>query len=188
MGPINLSLTDSQRMAVIDLLNHDLSDTWLLLVKTKKYDWDIIESQFLILHQLWEEQCTVLSKNIDVITERIKLLRGYPIITMIGRWQLFAIKDCLGNVPMAIEMVARLVDDHRQIIQQLYEHVAVCIQTYQDPGTADLLTYLIEEHEKMSWILRLFIQGESVGLDRGDFQVNEDISNEWIFGTGYKNC
>ena len=33
---MNIGLTDRQRTGVIDLLNHDVADAYLLLVKTKK--------------------------------------------------------------------------------------------------------------------------------------------------------
>jgi starvation-inducible DNA-binding protein len=36
MQPLNIGLTDTQRQGVIDLLNSDLADSYLLLVKTKK--------------------------------------------------------------------------------------------------------------------------------------------------------
>jgi starvation-inducible DNA-binding protein len=35
MKTINIGLTDTQRQGVIDLLNHDLADSYLLLVKTR---------------------------------------------------------------------------------------------------------------------------------------------------------
>jgi starvation-inducible DNA-binding protein len=41
MRNINIGLTDQQRHGVIDLLNRDLADAYLLLVKTKKFHWDI---------------------------------------------------------------------------------------------------------------------------------------------------
>ena len=37
MQTLNIGLTDRQRAGVIDLLNHDLADAYILLVKTKKY-------------------------------------------------------------------------------------------------------------------------------------------------------
>jgi hypothetical protein len=42
MQTINIGLTDTQRQGVINLLNNDLADSYLLLVKTKKYHWDVV--------------------------------------------------------------------------------------------------------------------------------------------------
>jgi len=54
MTTINIGLTETQRQGVIDLLNHDLADSYLLLVKTKKYHWDVVGPQFMTLHKLWQ--------------------------------------------------------------------------------------------------------------------------------------
>lgn len=52
---VNIGLTDKQRAGVIDLLNHDLADTHLLIVKTKKHHWDVTGPEFRSLHLLWDE-------------------------------------------------------------------------------------------------------------------------------------
>lgn len=59
-------------------------------------------------------------------------------------------------------MVARLVQDHEQIIRNLRSHIDRCAEEYHDEGTADFLTGLMEEHEEMAWMLRSFIEGENL--------------------------
>jgi starvation-inducible DNA-binding protein len=34
-----------------------------------------------------------------------------------------------------------------------------CQELYQDAGTADFLTGLMEDHEKMAWMLRAVLEG-----------------------------
>ena len=70
MQSMNTDLADGNRANVIDLLNHDVIDAYLLLVKTKKYHWDVVGSQFLPLHHLLEEQNIVLAGIINSITGR----------------------------------------------------------------------------------------------------------------------
>jgi len=74
MRPINIGLTEAQRSGVIDLLNRDLADVYLLIVKTRKYHWDVVGPQFRTLHELWQEQYEMLSTHIDDIAERIRVL------------------------------------------------------------------------------------------------------------------
>jgi starvation-inducible DNA-binding protein len=159
---INIGLTDKQRQGVIDLLNHDLADAYLLLVKTKKYHWDVIGPQFRTLHQLWEEQYKALTESIDACAERARMLGGYPIGTMEGFLKLTSLKEHAGTVPSTTDMVSRLVDDHEQIIRNLRQHVNACSEEFHDEGTADFLTGLMEQHEQMAWMLRSFIEGEAV--------------------------
>lgn len=165
MRKLNIGLSDEARQGVIELLNHDLADAYLLLIKTKKYHWDVVGPQFRSLHQLWEEHYEALTVNIDKIAERVRTLGGYPLGTAEGFLKYASIKEHIGDLPLATEMVARLVDDHEQIIRNLREHIDQCDEQYNDQGTADFLTGLMEQHEEMAWMLRSFIEGESISPD-----------------------
>ncbi|HEY9641831.1 MAG TPA: Dps family protein [Coleofasciculaceae cyanobacterium] len=165
MRKINIGLTDEQREGVVELLNKDLSDAYLLLIKTKKYHWDVIGPQFRTLHQLWEEQYEALTESIDSVAERVRTLGGYPVGTAKGFLELASIKEHAGDVPSATEMVANLVEDHEQVIRNLRDHVDQCSEKFSDQGTADFLTGLMEAHEEMAWMLRSFVEGESVKAD-----------------------
>ncbi|NEO25770.1 MAG: DNA starvation/stationary phase protection protein [Kamptonema sp. SIO4C4] len=172
MRPINIGLTQEQRQGVIDLLNTDLSDFYLLLIKTKKYHWDVVGPQFRALHELWEEHYQALTNNIDDTAERIRALGGYPVGTAAGFLKLTTLREHPGDLPDAYEMVARLVVDHEQIIRNLRTHIDRCADSYNDQGTSDFLTGLLEEHEEMAWMLRSFIEGESVEKNRAKAEAS----------------
>jgi starvation-inducible DNA-binding protein len=165
MRAINIGLSEEQRQGVVDLLNCDLSDAYLLLIKTKKYHWDVVGPQFRSLHEMWEEQYQALTENIDSIAERVRALGGYPVGTAEGFLKHATLKEHGGDVPVATEMVARLVEDHEQVIRNLREHVDQCSEEFHDEGTADFLTGLMEQHEEMAWMLRSFIEGENLQAD-----------------------
>lgn len=165
MRTINIGLTEEQRQGVIDLLNQDLADSYLLLVKTKKYHWDVVGPQFRSLHEIWEEHYEELTENIDELAERVRALGGYPLGTMAGFLEMTTLEEHPGDVPNATEMVSRLVEDHEQIIRNLREHVDSCAEQFHDQGTADFLTELMEEHEDMAWMLRSFIEGQALQPD-----------------------
>ncbi|NES03819.1 MAG: DNA starvation/stationary phase protection protein [Okeania sp. SIO2F4] len=162
MSKLNIGLTQEQRQGVIILLNKDLSDLYLLLIKTKKYHWDVIGPQFRTLHQLWEEHYQALTTNIDDCAERVRALGGYPIGTAKGFLEQASIKEDAGNIPAPNQMVAQLLKDHEQVIRNLREHIDECSEKYHDEGTADFLTGLMEQHEEMAWMLRSFIEGEVI--------------------------
>lgn len=165
MRPLNIGLSEEQRQGVIDLLNRDLSDAYLLLIKTKKYHWDVVGPQFRSLHQLWEEHYQALTESIDAIAERIRALGGYPIGTAEGFLKYASIKEDAGTLPNANGMVENLVSDHEQVIRNLRDHIDQSSEKYHDEGTADFLTGLMEGHEEMAWMLRSFIEGQAIDPD-----------------------
>ena len=165
MRKLNIGLSEEQRQGVIDLLNRDLSDAYLLLIKTKKYHWDVVGPQFRSLHTLWEEHYTALTENIDQLAERVRTLGGYPIGTAEGFLKNASIKEDPGTLPNAFGMVENLVGDHELVIRNLRDHIDQCGEQFHDQGTADFLTGLMEQHEQMAWMLRSFIEGESIQPD-----------------------
>ncbi|MBD2178608.1 DNA starvation/stationary phase protection protein [Pseudanabaena sp. FACHB-1998] len=162
MKNINIGLTETQRQGVIDLLNNDLADSYLLLVKTKKYHWDVVGPQFMTLHKLWQAHYEALTINVDAIAERIRMLGGYPVGTMEGFLKICSLKEHAGKIPTTTEMVSYLLDDHEKVIRNLRDHIEKCSEKYKDDGTADFLTGLMGQHEEIAWMLRSFIEGESL--------------------------
>ncbi len=165
MRSINIGLTEEQRKGVCELLNNDLADAYLLLVKTKKYHWDVVGPQFRSLHTLWEEHYQTLTMSIDALAERVRALGNFPVSTMEGFLKLTSLNENAEKLPLATQMVSSLVDDHEQVIRNLREHIDACGEKFHDEGTADFLTGLMEGHEEMAWMLRSFIEGESLHAD-----------------------
>jgi DNA-binding ferritin-like protein len=56
--------------------------------------------------------------------------------------------------PSASQMTAELPAGHEAVIQRLRADVVACGEKLGDAGTADFLTGLMEQHEKMAWMLR----------------------------------
>lgn len=165
MQKLNIGLSNEQRQGVIELLNRNLANAYLVLIKTKKFHWDVVGPQFRSLHELWEEQYQTLTETIDAIAERVRILGGYPIGTAQGFLQYSSVQEQPGQIPTATEMVAKLVADHEEIIRNLRQHVDQCSENFHDEGTADFLTGIMEGHEEMAWMLRSFIEGEPIQPD-----------------------
>ena len=171
---VNIGLTDEQRNGVIELLNHDLADTYLLVIKTKKHHWDVVGPQFHSIHQILDEQYAALSENTDKIAERVRAIGGYPVGTAKGFLAYASIPEHPGDIPDAFGMLDRLVDDHEQIIRNLRQHIDRCSDDFHDEGTADFLTGLMEGHEEMAWMLRSFIEGVEIKPTGGVSAINNE--------------
>lgn len=61
----------------------------------------------------------------------------------------------------AKSMINNRLVDHESVIQVLRTDLEACTK-YQDVVTTDFLTGLMEQHEKMEWMLRAFLEGKSV--------------------------
>jgi starvation-inducible DNA-binding protein len=135
-----------------------LADTYLLLVKTQGYHWNVVGPLFVSLHRLTEEQYQNLFEAVDDLAERVRAL-GFPAPSSITEMIALAeIGEDTGN-PTAEQMVENLVSDHEAIVRRLRE-AAVAAEKLHDVVTAGMLTDRMHFHEKAVWMLRAVVAGK----------------------------
>jgi starvation-inducible DNA-binding protein len=54
-------------------------------------------------------------------------------------------------------MISDLLNDHEAIVRKLRKDLGEVGDKHGDMGTNDFLTGLMEEHEKMAWMLRSYL-------------------------------
>jgi len=153
-----IGLLDKNRDAVVKILNTTLSDEMVLLVKTRNYHWNVTGPQFNDLHKFLDGQYGELNEIVDDVAERARTLGGMAFGTM-GEFQKQArLKEHPGQHPSPKSMLSNLLSDHEAVIRTLRADLAICQDTHGDAGTADFLTGLLGQHEKMAWMLRSFLE------------------------------
>ncbi|MBV9658012.1 MAG: DNA starvation/stationary phase protection protein [Verrucomicrobia bacterium] len=160
MHHINTGLTEEQREGVIDILQAVLSDESLLYVRTRNYHWNVTGPRFHTLHVFLEEQYKEIELKADEVAERVRQVGGFPVGTMEEFTKLGHLKEKPGDRPPAEQMIADLVADHEHIVRELREDLEECQDKYEDAGTADFLTGLMEDHEQMAWMLRAHLEDD----------------------------
>ena len=102
------------RESVAKTLSGCLADTYLLMIKTQAYHWNVVGPLFVSVHELTEAQYQDLFKAADELAERIRALE-YPAITSTEAMRtLSVISEETGN-PSAGEMLQTLVNDHEKV-------------------------------------------------------------------------
>lgn len=153
----SLGISDSDRSAVVGILNTLLADEYLLYTKTRNYHWHVTGPQFNDLHKFFESQYDAIDEAIDEIAERAITLGGRAPATLAELVKQARLKEHPGQYPDARTMLANLLADHETVVRQLRDDVEVTGAKHHDVGTSDFLTGLLEKHEKMAWMLRAFI-------------------------------
>ena len=160
MMSVNIGLSEEQREGVVRILNTLLSDEYLLYTKTRNYHWNVVGPQFNDLHKFFESQYTALGDIVDDVAERARTLGGNALGTMAEFLKHSRLKEQSGNYPDDRAMLAILLADHEGLIRYLRGDLETCADTYHDMGTNDFLTGLMEQHEKMAWMRRSFLEGK----------------------------
>jgi starvation-inducible DNA-binding protein len=157
----NIGLSETQRKGVVQVLSVLLADEYLLYTKTRNCHWNVVGPQFNDLHKFFEAQYNDLNEVVDEVAERARSLGGNAIGTMTEFLQLARLKEQPKHYPAARQMISDLLQDHEAIIRTVRVDLETTASTYHDAGTSDFLTGLMERHEKMAWMLRMFLEGKS---------------------------
>jgi starvation-inducible DNA-binding protein len=153
---VDIGIARDSLKKIANMLNDDLADEYLLLTKTKKYHWNVVDPRFNDLHKFLDEQYEQISVAVDDIAERVRALGEKTKATLNEFISSSQIREDPGSYPDADSMLRNLLVDHETIIKTLRKHIEEC-QQLKDEGTANFLTDKMEEHEKMGWMLRSFL-------------------------------
>ena len=147
--------TDLQPNAVRDIsgaMTILLADMFALYLKTKNFHWHMSGPHFRDYHLLLDEQSEQILATTDAIAERVRKIGGTTLrsIGHIGRLQ--RIQDNDADYVTAMDMLAELREDNKQVAASLRETHGLCDEE-GDVASASLLEVWIDEAEKRTWFL-----------------------------------
>ena len=151
---VQIGIADQNREGLVDMLTSLLSDEYVLYTKTRNYHWNVTGPHFNDYHKFFEGQYGEIEVFIDDVAERIRQLGGKAIGTLDELKSHARLRESPGQYPSDKEMVNNLIADHEKTIQNLRVDVDKSAGVFHHAGTSDFLTGLMENHEKMAWMLR----------------------------------
>ncbi len=136
----------------IENLETVLATSYLLMIKTHNYHWNVVGANFKPLHELFQLQYEELFTATDELAERIRALGA----KVNGTIENFSDKSLVKKIDNSLTdkaMVADLIVDNEALIKVLKEGVKVA-QGAEDEVTAGMLINRIQIHEKTVWMLQ----------------------------------
>ena len=155
MAP-NIGISTRNLKKSTSLLATILSNEMILYVKTRKFHWNISGNSFMELHKLFEEQYRILEAQIDEVAERISQLGEKTIGTMKEFIENSTLKESPKEYASQKHMLEELLENHEQLVTEFRAYIPIFEDEANDAGSADFVTSLLQEHEKMAWILRRY--------------------------------
>lgn len=152
---MDVGISEKNRKAVSDKLQRLLADEHLIYIKTRNYHWNIQSHNFSELHKFYEEQYGELEEMIDEVAERVRMLGFLSKGKMSDFLELTQLDEGEDTTDAGVQ-VANLMGDHETVIRYLRQ----CITDFEkleDMGSSDFVTALMQQHEKMRWMLDSFL-------------------------------
>ena len=150
----NIDITEKSRGSAATILNRLLADEVILGAKARNCHWNVTGPHFHELHELLGSQYDALDGIMDEMAERARALGGHAVGTLTEFLNLARLKEQPGKYPNGSQMTMQLLTGHEALIRQLRADVELCERKLGDAGTTDFLTGVMEQHEKMAWMLR----------------------------------
>ncbi len=156
IDPVQSGLSTTDRSELSQAVADVLADTYVLLIKTHVYHWNVTGPLFVPVHQLLEVHYKDLFAAADELAERI---RGLGRLAPLN----FG-KDLLPRSDVEEEnadrsaagMIKQLVADHEEIARRIRGASANAADR-KDFVTHDLLNGRLAFHEKAIWMLRAIV-------------------------------
>jgi starvation-inducible DNA-binding protein len=150
----HIGISDANRKAVTKQLAHLLADEFILYTKTRRAHWNIEGPDFHSMHTFFESQYEQLDEFMDSVAERIRQLGHYSPATLKDFLALTRLTEKSDEKNDSQGFIKELLADHEDIVIFLRQNINAFANDYKDAGTSDYITGLMEDHEKMAWMLR----------------------------------
>jgi starvation-inducible DNA-binding protein len=150
----NIGIKDADKQAVSEQLAKLLADEYVLYTKTRNAHWNIEGPDFHAMHIFFEGQYQQLDELMDSVAERIRKIGHYAPATLTQLLQLTHLTEKLDRKNDSQGFLRELLEDHEGIIEFLRGNINPFANKFNDAGTSDYITGLMETHEEMAWMLR----------------------------------
>ncbi len=150
----NIEIAENHSKEVARLLNTLLADEYLLYTKTRNAHWNVQGQNFIELHKFFETQYDALDIIIDDVAERVRALGHFALGSMKDFTAMTRLSEHNQDFSDQNHIIQTLLEDHEASIRSLRKEILLTGDEYRDLGTADFMTGLMEQHEKMAWMLR----------------------------------
>ena len=150
----HIGISEENTQAVSVQLAKLLADEYILYTKTRNAHWNVEGPDFHSMHLFFESQYEQLDEIMDSVAERIRMIGHYAPATLKSFLQLTHLGELTERSNDSLGFIRELVEDHSTIIEFLRGNITPFANDYQDLGTSDFITGLMEDHEKMAWMLR----------------------------------
>jgi starvation-inducible DNA-binding protein len=154
----SIGITPKNTQAVASVLSKLLADEFVLYTKTRNAHWNVEGPDFHSMHIFFEQQYEELEDKVDDVAERMRKLGHYAPATLQSFLQQTHLTEQTRAKNDSLGFIKELTEDHESIIVFLRENIKPFADEYGDAGTSDFITGLMEEHEKMAWMLRAHLK------------------------------
>jgi starvation-inducible DNA-binding protein len=142
---------------IVTFLNLLLAEEYVLYTKTRTAHWNVDGVNNFELHVFLENQYNRLDEIIDEIAIRIRSLGHFALGSLKDFLSISQMSDDNSDLSNSGRTFEILLHDHESIIRMIHHETDPISYQLNDAETAELLSGILAEHQKMVWMLKSFL-------------------------------
>jgi DNA-binding ferritin-like protein len=149
---------------VIDALNADLADAYVLYHQLRKHHWNVAGAEFDQLHDWFGDAAEDAEDNADDIAERIQALGGVPVSGPAALEEHASVEfegEDVYDVRTSMENDLEMYGD---VIESVREHVSL-VEDLGDYATSEILRDTLEDLEDDAHEIEHFLEDDTLVLE-----------------------
>jgi starvation-inducible DNA-binding protein len=152
-----IDIAEASREQLVQLLNARLADTFDLYSQLKQAHWNVKGSDFIQLHELYDDVAERVLQYVDMIAERATALGGLAL----GTARMAAAASTLDEYPVGavegMDTVAAIADRLAAYGGSVRAGIDAAVEL-DDQDTADLFTEVSRAIDKDLWFVEAHLQ------------------------------
>jgi len=159
-----LRLDEQKSEQIIEALNADLADSYVLYHQLHKHHWNVEGAEFLDIHVFLQEVYEDVEDAADAIAERLQALGGVPHASMTTLAENASVEPEDEDVYDIRTSLANDLEMMGDIIESTREHIALA-EELGDYATAQMLREQLETIEEHSHHIEHYLEDDTLVVD-----------------------
>ena len=134
-------------------ISREVANAFVLYANYKQYHWQAYGPLFRDLHKVFDGFAHEVLDSLDPLAERMRMIGQDPPARLQRILELASVTSATAPDATMREMIEEANRNALIVIKEIREAARVADER-DDPGTVDLMSKLVQVHEKQEWWLR----------------------------------
>jgi len=160
----DLRIDQERSEQIIDALNTDLANAYVLYHQLKKHHWDVEGAEFRDLHLFFEEAYETAEVGADLIAERAQALGGVPVAGPANQEERATVEfegEDVYDIRTSLENDLEIYGD---VIEGLRDHIELA-NNLGDYATEEMLREILVDVEEDAHHVEHYLEDDTLVLE-----------------------
>jgi DNA-binding ferritin-like protein len=164
VGENPVRLDEEKAAQIIEALNTDLADAYVLYHQLHKHHWNVAGAEHLDIHVFLQEAYEEVEEAADELAERVQAIGGVPHASMTTLAEAATVEPEDEDVYDIRTSLANDLEMYGDIVESYREHIELA-EGLGDYATAQMLREQLEDVEEHAHVIDHYLEDDTLVLE-----------------------